>query len=636
MTSVDLRFRRQPLTQPAHLLFNEHDQAPVAKDAVISADIAVPAFAWTGGFTMGVAVDVEIALPAFGLEGQVTYFTDTSRPLVAQADARWQDALIHKAYVELPWQDSARAPGYFAAVYEDALPLRASMSVAWGETDRAQRPTLASRYQDGLQMHSYNEMAFSSARHSERPGAEERFQDAIGNAAKFEARFQDALRGIAGEQASRFQDAKAFRKAVDQHFGTGREVHRAWASRFQDAWAPTPGRHDYTPRPPEPPKPCYVPSGDLVFSVPWSSNTALLFVCESHGPGPDPGGTVIVPVRRIYTVINSASLRRVDGNVRIPCTSMSLSIDVDSWTWGFTASVPGSALSDLEPRGVGPVEVAASINGVEYRAIVEERSRTRGFGASELSIRGRGKAAVLDSPYSPMLTFSNTNARTVQQLANDVLSQNGVGLGWDIDAGWQPDNWLVPAGAWSFQGSRMAALNAIAAAAGSYVQPHRTDKALSVLRRYPAAPWDWGKITPDFELPGGVVQNEGATWIEKPVYNRVFVRGMRSGVLGQATRQGTAGDLEAPMVTDQLITHPVGARQRALPVLADVGQQATMSLRLPVLAETGIIPPGKFVRYVDGGVTRIGLVRSVAAEMRRADDKLTIWQTIGVETHVGL
>lgn len=61
-----------------------------------------------------------------------------------------------------------------------------------------------------------------------------------------------------------------------------------------------------------------------------------------------------------------------------------------------------------------------------------------------------------------------------------------------------------------------------------------------------------------------------------------------------------------------------------------------MSLRLPVLAETGIIPPGKFVRYVDGGVTRIGLVRSTSAAIERTEDKLTIWQTIGVETHVGL
>jgi len=211
-----------------------------------------------------------------------------------------------------------------------------------------------------------------------------------------------------------------------------------------------------------------------------------------------------------------------------------------------------------------------------------------------------------------------------------------VSLGWDVDTGWQPDDWLVPAGAWSFQGSHMAALNAIAAASGGYVQPHHTGKALSVLRRYPAKPWEWGDVTPDYELPSDVVQKESVVWTDKAIYNRVFVRGMKTPYIGQATRAGTAGDLEAPMVTDQLMTHTIGARQRALPVLADVGRQAAVSLRLPVLAETGIIPPGKFVRYIDGGTTRIGLVRSVSADVQRADKKLTIWQTIGVETHVSV
>lgn len=89
------------------------------------------------------------------------------------------------------------------------------------------------------------------------------------------------------------------------------------------------------------------------------------------------------------------------------------------------------------------------------------------------------------------------------------------------------------------------------------------------------------------------------------------------------------------MIIDPLMTNAIGMRQRAMPVLCDVGRQAVVTLRLPVLTETGIIPPGKFVRYVDGGVTRIGLTRSVRAEIERDEESgLTIWQSIGVETHV--
>jgi hypothetical protein len=49
-----------------------------------------------------------------------------------------------------------------------------------------------------------------------------------------------------------------------------------------------------------------------------------------------------------------------------------------------------------------------------------------------------------------------------------------------------------------------------------------------------------------------------------------------------------------------------------------------------VLPETGVIRPGAFVRYVDGGTTRLGLVRSVAVDAALPE----VWQSIKVETFV--
>ena len=106
--------------------------------------------------------------------------------------------------------------------------------------------------------------------------------------------------------------------------------------------------------------------------------------------------------------------------------------------------------------------------------------------------------------------------------------------------------------------------------------------------------------------------------------------GQERGVLGQITRTGTAGDLVAPMVTDPLITTADAARQRGLSVLGDTGRQAIVSLSLPVLPETGVIAPGKFVRYTDNGVTRIGLSRSVSVE---ASGPGALRQSIVLETH---
>lgn len=89
----------------------------------------------------------------------------------------------------------------------------------------------------------------------------------------------------------------------------------------------------------------------------------------------------------------------------------------------------------------------------------------------------------------------------------------------------------------------MDAINDIAQAAGGYVQPHPTAEVLCILPRYPAAPWAWGGVTPDIELPAEAASVETTEWIDKPAYNRVFVGGVGAGVFGPVTRAGTAGEL---------------------------------------------------------------------------------------------
>ena len=327
-------------------------------------------------------------------------------------------------------------------------------------------------------------------------------------------------------------------------------------------------------------------------------------------------------------IINNASLRRVDGNILLPTFSMTLGLDADSWAWSFSATLPGRALPDLESASNGaPVEVEALINGVAYRALVESIERSREFGSNDLRIAGRGKTALLDAPYAPTLNLTNTQARTAQQIMGDVLTVNGVSLGWEVQ--WGLVDWLIPAGVFSHQGSYIGAINKIAAAAGGYVQPHPSTQTIKVLPRYPKAPWDWHTMTPNFELPMEATSRESLRWLEKPAYNRVFVSGQEVGVLGQVTRAGTAGNALAPMVVDALITDAVAARQRGIAVLSDTGRQIEVSLRLPVLPETGIIEPGAIVEYRDGSLHRRGLVRSTSVQAGLPE----ICQTLGVQTY---
>jgi hypothetical protein len=271
----------------------------------------------------------------------------------------------------------------------------------------------------------------------------------------------------------------------------------------------------------------------------WAGDTGLVFICERHSTPLPSRTTVVVPIRRIYMVVNDARLRRVDGNIELPTLSMTLGLDVDSWTWSFSAALPGRALANLEPAGIGsPVEVEAVINGTAFRALVESIERTREFGTNDLRISGRGKTALLDAPYAPIQTFTNTQSRTAQQIMGDVLTINGVPLGWSIE--WGLADWSIPAGVFNHQGTYIGALNKIASAAGGYVQPLASAQILKVLPRYPTVPWEWGSVVADFQLPVDATSRESLRWVEKPAYNRVFVAGQEVGVLGQVTRAGKA------------------------------------------------------------------------------------------------
>ena len=369
---------------------------------------------------------------------------------------------------------------------------------------------------------------------------------------------------------------------------------------------------------------------------------ALVFACPPYAGGPvdlvfgrvcglpTPQGQIVVPVRSVYMIINSASIRRVDNNQHLPAYSSSMTLDTDSWTWGVSVEMPAEVrpmLQRTDPRT--PVEIELTYNGVPYRALVETVSRNATFESRTIQVRCRGLGAILDDPYAAQQTFASATALTAQQLANAALTINGVSIGWDIV--WGIDDWLVPANVWSHQGTMISAVNRIAAAAGAYVQPHPTQRTLRVLPRYPSVPWDWDSVAPNIVLPQDVVEVEGTEWVDRPDYNLVYVQGTTSeGVLGEVTRQGTAGDIEAPMVTEALITAQAAARQRGIAELGKGGRWKNLSLRMPLLSETGIILPGNFMRYDDGDEERTGIVRSVSV----SDNGTDIWQTVGVESYV--
>ena len=376
------------------------------------------------------------------------------------------------------------------------------------------------------------------------------------------------------------------------------------------------------PRPADPT--VYPRDGHLLFECPPLEFANLVFGAQACYLPPVIPGTVVVPILRTYVTINSISLRRVDTGVELHAHSFNMTLDYQSWTWTWSASLHHDAEGHLGRDSNGDfAELEAVVNGIPFRLRLERTVCDRRFNPTRWAVSGRGKASVLSGP---VMSFGNTVDRTAQQLMADALTVNGASLGWAVD--WGLTDWLVPAGAWSLRGSYIDAVNDIATAVGGYVQPHPADATLRILPRYPIAPWNWGSVAPDFEIPDHAAEVEGTEYIDKPGYNKVFVGGVGAGVFGPFKRAGTAGDILAPQVTHALITHADAHRQRGLAELSDTGSQEHITLKMQVLSETGIIMPGQFVRYA-GKKTVVGIVRSTSIDWSRP----VLRQTIGIETH---
>lgn len=620
MADGKLTFLR-PHDGTGRLVFGDVGDVVVTPPVTISVDTDLPDLG-SCALSVGPALRVNADLPGLGA-CTLVWDSNTSRPTVGQTTHHYQQATPARTGAHGAYQQAQALLTGLRSHYQQAQPVQTPTSAAWDDAAHT-RATTGLRYQQAQPVHPLGLRGAWQTALGRRVGSALRYQEAWPLQVLGSARFQQAL-GLRLGGLHRYQEALRSGRSFSARFQRAlpwRVDHRV---RYQEAWPPRPGMSVLIPIEPPGPPPCYTPNGHLVFTATHDGTGHLVFVCERATP---PGGTVVVPIKEVYLVINSAILIRVNGEVVIPTTSMSMSLDVDSWTWSFSASVPGYALPDIEPVSGVPVAVQATINGVPYRFVVESIARERTFGRNDLRIGGRGRAAVLDAPYAPVMAFRNTFARTAEQIMNDILTDNGVSLGWTVD--WNPDDWLVPAGVFNHQGSYISAMNQVAGSIAAYLQPHNTDETLRVLSRYPVAPWDWGDVTPDYELPSAVVTRESIEWRDKARYNRVYVMGQQVGVNGRVTRTGTAGDYLAPTIVDPLITQAVAARQRGIAVLSDTGRIATVGLRLPVLAETGVIAPGSFVKYVDGGIERIGLTRSVSVEV----DLPSIWQTLGVETHV--
>lgn len=352
-------------------------------------------------------------------------------------------------------------------------------------------------------------------------------------------------------------------------------------------------------------------------------------VVEDGEPTTDPDtGQILIPVRRVYLVSNTAHLILQPSGDVLPVLGMSVSIDADSWAWQLRAQLHTSAWDQVNVTG-DPVEVDAQINGYTFRFLVESAARSRAFGDRSVTITGRSHAAWLAEPYAPVTARTNDSLMSAQQLINDALDLTG----WTLD--WQPTDWNVPAGAFSHRGTPLQAATRVAEAAGAIVQADRSAQTLHVVPRYPHPPWEWPNQTADVQIPLDIVTTESIEPVRRPGHNTVYVSGESQGIVGHVTRDGTAGNNPAPMVTDALTTEVAAARQRGIAVLSEAQTYYRQRLQLPVTDEAPLLEIGWLAEFADPAETLLGLVRGISVSAQRSgrNGALVVRQSADLEVH---
>jgi len=600
-----------PADGSGRLVFGYEGDSSAAPGAELGVDGDFPEM--DGVTTLVIAYDMALDGDFPAMEGDVglQYDSGVFRGTRVGLEFCWQEAVPVAARLATAWQVSEAHVARLVTSWQAAMPLAARVDALWQETERLQA-RLATAWQNAEPLITRLASAWQETIRLESRLATD-WQQAVPVSTRLASAWQETLH-LSALMDARWQQAIPTRTELRTSFGDGRLVARRLDARWQEATWPRSGESLPPVIAPPEKELCYDPAtvARLVFSEAWDGTGKLVFVCKRKGGGtdPEPIETVVVPVREVYIVLNSILLRRVSDGLPIPAYSFSMSLDIDSWTWSWQASLHSSTLAYIQPEDGSPVEVEAVVNNVPYRLLVERFSRERSFAKTRIEVTGRGRAAMLDAPYAPMISHVGRTTMSAQQLAIQALNINGAPIGWSLD--WKLEDWIVPAGSWALNGSYIAALTDIASAVGGYVQPHNTEQTLRLLPRYPKQSWLWGSITPDYQLPADAVSVEATEWLTNADYNSVFVAGEGAGVLGQVTRAGTAGDRFAPMVTHPLITDMDAARQRGIAELSPSGRQQRITLSLQVLPQTGVIKPGSFVRYMEGANSHLGLVRGTS------------------------
>lgn len=556
--------------------------------------------------TVAMGWNVNVSRPSVAM---TTDAAQSAQPLRAAVHGVWQQAQRQHSAVQQIWQDARHVSEQVRALWQQAQPLRGA-GVDVMQDAAPVRHGMRSGFEQALCCYS---------------AALDVVQDAKALRAVTLAAFEQTVR-LRGALQSHLQQGIPVSSYWLTSFTHGLPVRVGVGGRYQEAAKPGPGQWVW----PLPSKVqlCYVPGlpAVLVFEQACAPGlpAGLVFRCPRKDPDPQPAPHYVIPLLPAYMQVHHLAAHLLPGMEPVPLSDLTLSADDDGYGWSLTANGPEHLMEQLAPMAGLPARVRVEINGIALVFAITSTARSRSFERKRVAVQGVSVTAMLGAPYMPQQSWLSSAAATAQQLAVQALEFTGVGLDWQIA------DWLVPAGAWSFQGTPLQAVLRVAESVGAVVRSHPTAEQLIVAPRYPVLPWHWADAVPDVQMPAAVIVTDELRPEPRADYNAIYVTGGSvGGVQGHVVRSLSARDKLAPAVQDDLITHADAARLRGQWALAASGNKLLQTISMPVLTggtNPGIVRPGQLLEVADTDGTWRGLVRgvNVSAALPKVRQQLTV------------
>lgn len=256
----------------------------------------------------------------------------------------------------------------------------------------------------------------------------------------------------------------------------------------------------------------------------------------------------------------------------------------------------------IRPTSSGPAEVIATINGHEWRFVIERYQQDKRFAKEQYKVNGVSRSQLLASPYAPKRTGRIETQTNVVQAMTEQLQYTGFVINHQSGL----SDYVIPADAWGYDNkTAIEVIAELATAQGAIVVPDREADVLHIKHRYKqTGPWKYDSLLIsdiDAIITEAMVLSYASQWSPNPEYNSVFVSGVTDGVSIDVVKQGTAGDNPAPDIFDDLNVEAYQCKERGLTAIASSGNQEIVSIDiiLPTSGSPGLIEPGMLIEYRD-------------------------------------